>query len=85
MGLKKEAQKVLEELNELSDKGKYISPIARAHIYLSLGDIDKAMELLEEGYNIRDGWMPWIIVNPKYDLIRDDPRYISLTIKMGFK
>jgi tetratricopeptide (TPR) repeat protein len=85
MGLKKEAQEVLEELNELSDKGKYISPIARAEIYLSLGDIDKAMELFEEGYNKRDGWMPWLIADPEYNLIRNDPRYISLTKKMGFK
>jgi serine/threonine protein kinase/tetratricopeptide (TPR) repeat protein len=85
MGLKKEVQKVLEELNELSDKGKFISPIARANIYLNLGDIDKTMELFEEGYNIRDGWMPWIIAAPKYNLIRNDPRYISLIKKMGFK
>jgi serine/threonine-protein kinase len=85
MELKKEAHEVLEDLNELSSKGKYISPIARAHIYLRLGDIDKAMELIEAGYNKRDGWMPWIKVAPKYNLIRNDPRYISLTKKMGFK
>jgi serine/threonine-protein kinase len=85
MGLKKKVQEVFENLNELSNNGKYISPIARAHIYLSLGDIDKAMELIEDGYNKRDGWMPWITVKPVYDLIRNDPRFISLTKKMGFK
>jgi hypothetical protein len=55
-----------------------------AGVYLSLGQKDKALELLEQAYRLHSGY--FIIIN--YDLVfddlRSDPRFQALMKKIGF-
>jgi serine/threonine protein kinase/tetratricopeptide (TPR) repeat protein len=81
-GRRAEAEKVLDQLNELS-KQKYVSAAARAIIYAGLGEKDKAFEWLEKGYEERS--IGAIKVNPVYDPLRSDPRFADLLRRMNLQ
>lgn len=47
-----------------------------------LGDKDKAMEWLEKAYEERS-FLTWLKVDPVFDPLRDDSRFISFLGKLG--
>ncbi len=51
----------------------------------ALGEIDKAFEWLERSYDERSPWLSYLKVDPRLDVIRDDPRYTVLVEKMGLE
>ena len=55
-----------------------------ARVHAALGENDKALELLEEGYEIGDANMVLVKVNPDFDPLRDDPRFQDLLRRMNF-
>src|SRR5262245_60968132 len=70
----------LEALPPLSG----VTPYALAGAYAVLGDLDAAFAKLEQGFADRDRAMVWLRVNPRFDALRDDPRYASLVERMKF-
>jgi len=80
-GRREEAAAVLDELAEKKQDG-YVSPIAFATVYLGLGDQERALDFIEEGYRERRGWMAYLQVNPVADAVRDHPRFAALVAKM---
>jgi TolB-like protein len=81
-GKKAEAQKVLEELKELSRK-RYVSPYNIACIYAGLNDKDQAFEWLERGYQERSFFMANLKAETVLDNLHDDPRYQDLLKRVG--
>ena len=81
-GNKGEAQKLLDELNELSAQG-YIPPFDIALIHLGLGEKDQAFEWLEKAYEERSRWLTGLKVDPIFDSLRSDPRFIDLLNRVG--
>jgi len=77
-----EAAKLLMRLEELSLE-RYVSPIEMAFVYIGLNEKDKAFEWLERAYKGLEGWMAVIKVEPRYDLLRSDPRFRDLLKKMN--
>lgn len=77
---------MLRELEERS-KQQYIPKTRIAVIYVALGEIDKALELLEKAYEERDTILLVFDFKtiPYLDSIHLDPRYIALRKKMGLK
>jgi serine/threonine protein kinase/Tfp pilus assembly protein PilF len=69
-----EAAEILSDLAKISNE-KYVSPYMLATVYISLGDPDKALELLKNAAEIRDTWIVWLCVNPQFDALREDARY----------
>jgi TolB-like protein/class 3 adenylate cyclase len=70
-------------LNE--QEGNYNIPSVNyyaASLYAIIGDAQNAIEYLEKGMEIGDNNMPRINNNQDFDLIRTDPRFISLLRKM---
>ena len=54
-------------------------------IYLTeLGEKDKAFAELEKAYEKREASMMFLKVNPRFDHLRDDPRFEALLRKVGF-
>jgi TolB-like protein len=47
-------------------------------IHAVLGDIDLAFELLHRARVQRSGWMSYILVDPRLDVVRGDPRFPNL-------
>jgi TolB-like protein/Flp pilus assembly protein TadD/predicted Ser/Thr protein kinase len=81
-GKKADAEKVLDQLNEIS-KRRYVPAFARVAIYAALGDKDKAFEWLEKGYDERSLFM--IKTVPDYDPLRSDPRFADLLRRMNLQ
>jgi eukaryotic-like serine/threonine-protein kinase len=83
-GRRAEAQKVLDQLNELS-KQKYVPGAQIARIYAGLGDKEKAFEWLEKGYEQRSLAFTILKVVPWYDPLRSDPRFTDLLRRMNLQ
>ena len=81
-GKKAEVRRVLEQLKELSGRGP-VPPYTVAWIYSALGDKNQAMALLEQAYEQRS-WYPALLgVDPKFDNLREDPRFKALIQRVG--
>jgi TolB-like protein len=76
-GRRAEALKILEELNALKSK-EYVSAIESSIIYAGLGDKDNAFALLDKAYEERFISLPYLPIEPLFDGLRDDPRYLNL-------
>jgi tetratricopeptide (TPR) repeat protein len=81
-GKRTEAQKVLEELKELS-KHRYVSPYNIACIYVGLNDKDQAFEWLERAYQERSFFMVLLKTETVLENLRPDPRYKDLLKRMN--
>ncbi|HEV2834973.1 MAG TPA: tetratricopeptide repeat protein, partial [Pyrinomonadaceae bacterium] len=73
-GREKEARAVLERLNQIMVHG-YVSPYQRALIHLHLGERDRALELLQQAYTIKDAWVVWLGVEPQWDPLRGEAAF----------
>jgi TolB-like protein/DNA-binding winged helix-turn-helix (wHTH) protein len=82
-GQKREAQEILSELIRLSHE-RYVPPHAFVHVYLGLGDKNKAFEWLEKSYEERSNSMVWMR-GTMFDPIRSDPRFESLLRRIGLR
>lgn len=77
-----DARAALTRLDEIA-KTSYVSPFHRALIHIHLGEHDRALALLQEAYEIKDGWLAWLGVEPQFDPLREDPRFADLLRKTG--
>lgn len=71
------AHAALAQLEEMS-KTSYVSPYHLAFIYLHLGDNKQALTQLLKAYDVKDGWLAWIGVEPQFDVLRNDLTFIDL-------
>ena len=76
-GRRDEAERTLRELRALSEK-EHVSPYRVAAIYNGLGDSDEALTRLERAYGERDVLMVFLGVDPQWDALRNDPRFMRL-------
>jgi adenylate cyclase len=83
LGNREEAQKIIAELQQLS-KSKYVSSFQIAAIYAGLGEKDQAFAWLEKAYEERSDGLVNLKAEPRFDTLRDDPRFKALLAKMNF-
>ncbi|MDA2930030.1 protein kinase [Acidobacteria bacterium AH-259-O06] len=83
LGQRSEAHKVLEQIQERSTQGTYVSPVARSKVYIGLGDKEQAFAWLNRGYETKASAMPFLKVVHFFDPLRDDPRFTDLLRRMG--
>ena len=79
---KVEAQRILDRLVTLSKK-RFVSSYDIAHIYVALGDHDKAFLSLEKALNERDDLLVYLKADPRMDPLHSDPRFSKLVQKIG--
>ena len=77
-------RRVAETLAERS-KTTYVSPWQIGTLYTRAGNVDDALDWLEKAYLARDQNMPYLGVDPIFDILRDDPRYLGLLRKMNLR
>jgi serine/threonine protein kinase/tetratricopeptide (TPR) repeat protein len=82
-GRRADALNVLAELHGVSSQ-RYVAARGIAEIHLGLGDVDEAFAWLERGFQQRNGWLIHIRDNPRYDGLRQDPRYLDLVRRINF-
>jgi tetratricopeptide (TPR) repeat protein len=83
-GRKGEAQQVLNQLLERS-KNSYVSPYYIALVYTGLGEKDQAFDWLERAYEEHQPYFSLFNVEPVFDSLRSDPRFVSLLKRIGFE
>jgi adenylate cyclase len=81
-GNREEAQKIIAELQKLA-KSKYISSFQIAAIYAGLRESDQAFAWLEKAYEERSDSLVYLMVDPRLDGLRSDPRFTDLARRVG--
>ena len=62
-----------------------LARIQRADTYAQWGDFELSFENLDLAFECGDPGLAQLYVDPFLDPIRDDPRYIDMLCKLGFK
>ena len=81
-GRKDDAMRIIAKLQSPTRQG-YMPATTFALIYAALGDKEKAIAYLEKGYEERAFQMQFLKVDPRWDKLRDDPRFEDLLAKVG--
>jgi TolB-like protein/DNA-binding winged helix-turn-helix (wHTH) protein/Tfp pilus assembly protein PilF len=81
-GNKTKAHALLGDLKELSGK-QYFPAYQMALIHVGLGQKDEAFAMLEQAYADRYPWLIHLNVEPRFDPIRSDPRFVDLVRRIG--
>ncbi|MCH8147134.1 MAG: protein kinase [Planctomycetes bacterium] len=82
--MQKEARQILRDLDELS-KTQYVCPYRTGIIHIELGEYDKAFEQFQKACDDRSDCMPFVKADPRFDPIRDDPRFDDLVECVGLE
>jgi tetratricopeptide (TPR) repeat protein len=62
----------------LQAKNRYVSPVELASYYAQLGDKERTLALLEEGYQQHATDTLWLQQDPAYDFLHSDSRFLSI-------
>jgi hypothetical protein len=63
---------------------RYMPSPQLALIHLGLGETEKALDRLEQGFEEKSFWMIYLKADPVYDGLRSHPRFIRLLQQLGF-
>ena len=76
-----EARAILTELLKSATE-TYVPPYNIAVAYNAVGEREKTLEYLEKGFSERDPRMVFLKVEPQWDSLRSEPRFIDLIKRM---
>ncbi|MEP6708118.1 MAG: tetratricopeptide repeat protein [Pyrinomonadaceae bacterium] len=82
-GDKDGARKMAGELKQLS--GGHVSAYNLALIHAGLGETDKTLSSLDKASEQRAVFLAWMNVEPMFDSIRSDPRFVDLLKRIGLE
>jgi tetratricopeptide (TPR) repeat protein len=80
-GAREDARRLLDEM--LRDTTGMNAPFVLALVYLALGDKEKTLDWLEQGYERRVYPLPDIRVDARFDSLRSEKRFQQLLGRMG--
>ena len=80
-GERGQARGVLEELRKLS-RERYVPPYNMAIVHHGLGEHEEALVWLEKAFEERDVLLTFVAVDPKWDALRGDHRFVNLLERM---
>ena len=83
-GDREKARAVLEELKALSQQ-RYIPPSNMGLVYCGLGDKDEALSCLERACDDRDPRVTLLKVDPRWDSLRSNPRFVAILKRIGLQ
>ena len=81
-GKRNEALQVLSELQQLAGQ-RHVSAFHLALIHTGLGEKDRAIELLNQAFQERSERMVWLRVDPRFDKLRKEVRFMDLLQRLG--
>ena len=61
----------------------WFSAYSVAMVYAELGEKDQALNWLEKGYKERATKMVFLKIDPFFDNLRSDPRFVELVRRVG--
>jgi len=75
---------VLDGLKDLSRK-RYVPPSNVALVYVGLGDQNEALVWLERACDERDVRLTILKVDPRWDSLRDNSRFVGILKRIGLQ
>lgn len=81
-GQAEDARSVLSELRARG-RERYVRSMCFALVHIGLDELDEALKWLERAYQERDTWIPALRIDPVFDRLRSQPRFIALQKKVG--
>lgn len=78
------AREILEKLDRIAEE-RYVSPYQLALVHCYLQDKEAALESLEKAAEINEAWLNWLNVEPVFDNLREEARFVRLIEKIGAK
>ncbi len=82
LGNRAEAEQAIGLLTSLSAQ-RYVPPYNIAMVYAGLSDVESALEWLERAYETRDARLTFLAVEPKWDFMRQHPRFQDLLRRLA--
>jgi TolB-like protein/tetratricopeptide (TPR) repeat protein len=76
----------LEEANKLlasSHSIDFVGIWRLADIYITMGRVDDTFDLLKRAADSKSDYMHYVMMDPKFDPIRNDKRFVAIVKKMG--
>ena len=73
LGRREDAQRIVDRINRLALRRK-VDPVLLAGIHGAMGDLDLAIELLQESAS-KSGVAPFLAAHPFADSMQGDPRF----------
>src|SRR5213082_1428323 len=80
-GRRREAEAMVAEL-EARAREHYVTPVALCIAHLGLRNVDQVFHWLDRAYEDRRGWLTYMKVDPIFDAVRDEPRYVAFVKRM---
>ena len=62
-----------------------VSPGYIALVYIALGERDQALTWLDKAYQQHSPMMTWLKIDPRFDSIRQEPRFQELMRRVGLQ
>ncbi|MDQ3373555.1 MAG: tetratricopeptide repeat protein, partial [Acidobacteriota bacterium] len=82
-GDEEKAREIIERLKVESNK-RYVSPYGMAETYAGLKEKEQALTQLEKAAAEHSWWLVFAGVNPRFDSLRDEPRFREILRKINF-
>jgi TolB-like protein/tetratricopeptide (TPR) repeat protein len=76
------ARAVLRALHAAADRS-YVPAYWFALVHTGLGERDQALRYLERAYEERSTVLAYLLIDPRLAPLRDDPRFVALTRRLG--
>ena len=78
-----EAEDLLHTLAAVPPE-QYVPPYALALLHAGLDDQDAALECLERAYDAHDVHLVLLVIDPKWDPFREEPRFLAVIERCAF-
>ena len=63
---------------------RFVTAYGMALVYVGLGEKDDAFAWLHKAFDERSHWLVWLRLDPRWDSLRDDPRFDALVRRMNY-
>ena len=80
---KTEMEDCLRKAVNLSPGGVLPHNGGTAEVYLASGQVDRALNVLEDAYRHRDGGLILLNADPRFDSLKSNPRFQQLVQRIG--
>ncbi len=81
-GRHEEARDILARLDRIGER-RYVPPYEVEGVYLGMGEVETAFVLLDRAYADRVHSLTFLAVDPRFDSVRKDQRFVDLARRVG--